>query len=225
VANEASTAAAQCKRLTCPLPSHDHPCMHMHSSLARILGWLVAEPKKRCGCSWRPIPSVPRSAGHHSIWSVDFLLRHRTCINIFTGHSLLFCLACVIAEQGNSQSLGSTTDSRSAQNTMSQMELVSPASSAQRQDVMMVTTDDYSYKPGLAAAPPAPAAAPSFQQQQQMLHGGDHDKVPMPPPLPSFPITSTSTSTILSSLALAAPIEDLEPNTSPVSSGILLSNR
>jgi transcription factor TGA len=42
---------------------------------------------------------------------------------------------------------------------------------------MMVTTDDYSYKPGLAAAAP-----PSFQQQQQhppplQLHGGgDHDK-------------------------------------------------
>ncbi|KAK3166031.1 hypothetical protein QOZ80_1AG0040650 [Eleusine coracana subsp. coracana] len=80
---------------------------------------------------------------------------------------------------GNSQSVGSTTDSSSAQNTMSQMELVSPASSAQRQEVMMVTADDYSYKPGLAAAPPppAPAAAPSFQQQpMQQLHGGDHDK-------------------------------------------------
>ncbi|PAN27450.1 hypothetical protein PAHAL_5G082100 [Panicum hallii] len=78
---------------------------------------------------------------------------------------------------GNSQSVGSTTDSSSAQNTMSQMELVSPASSAPRQEVMMVTTDDYSYKPGLAAAAP-----PSFQQQQQhppplQLHGGgDHDK-------------------------------------------------
>ncbi|KAL6840281.1 hypothetical protein ACP4OV_030091 [Aristida adscensionis] len=86
---------------------------------------------------------------------------------------------------GNSQSVGSTTDSSSAQNTMSQMELVSPASSAQRQEVMMVTTDDYSYKPGLAAAappPPAPAAAPapSFQQPQPQplqLHGvGGHDK-------------------------------------------------
>ncbi|TVU36413.1 hypothetical protein EJB05_18346 [Eragrostis curvula] len=79
---------------------------------------------------------------------------------------------------GNTQSVGSTTDSSSAQNTMSQMELVSPASSAQRQEVMMMTTDDYSYKPGLAAAPPpaAPAAAPSFQQQPMQLHGGDHDK-------------------------------------------------
>ncbi|CAO1942364.1 unnamed protein product [Urochloa humidicola] len=83
---------------------------------------------------------------------------------------------------GNSQSVGSTTDSSSAQNTMSQMELVSPASSAPGQEVMMVTTDDYSYKPGLAAAPAA-AAPPSFQQQHVHhplplhLHGGgDHDK-------------------------------------------------
>ncbi|XP_035821980.1 transcription factor LG2 isoform X6 [Zea mays] len=84
---------------------------------------------------------------------------------------------------GNSQSVGSTgTDSSSAQNTMSQMELVSPASSAPRQEVMMVTTDDYSYKPGLAAAPAA-AAPPSFQQHHPLplqLHGGegggDHDK-------------------------------------------------
>ena len=56
----------------------------------------------------------------------------------------------------------------------------------------MVTTDDYSYKPGgLAAA----AAAPSFQQQQphhqqpppplQLHGGGDHDKVRLPAlPLP-----------------------------------------
>ncbi|KAF8775253.1 hypothetical protein HU200_004657 [Digitaria exilis] len=77
---------------------------------------------------------------------------------------------------GNSQSVGSTTDSSSAQNTMSQIELVSPASSAPRQEVMMVTTDDYSYKqPGLAAAAP-----PSFQQHHPLplqLHGGgDHDK-------------------------------------------------
>ncbi|KAG8078542.1 hypothetical protein GUJ93_ZPchr0007g3653 [Zizania palustris] len=85
---------------------------------------------------------------------------------------------------GNSQSVGSTTDSSSAQNTMPQMELVSPASirasseqqqqqtpQLPRQEVMMVTTDDYSYKPGLAAA------SPSFQQQL-LLHGGggDHDK-------------------------------------------------
>uniref|UniRef100_A0A0D9YHP5 DOG1 domain-containing protein n=1 Tax=Oryza glumipatula TaxID=40148 RepID=A0A0D9YHP5_9ORYZ len=90
---------------------------------------------------------------------------------------------------GNSQSVGSTTDSSSAQNTMPQMELVSPASiraSSEHQhqqqqpgqEVMMVTTDDYSYKPGLAAA------SPSFQQQHQLQHhqqqqlhgGGDHDK-------------------------------------------------
>jgi hypothetical protein len=52
----------------------------------------------------------------------------------------------------------------------------------------MVTTDDYSYKPGLAAAPAA-AAPPSFQQHHPLplqLHGGegggDHDKVPLPPP-------------------------------------------
>ncbi|KAL5228166.1 hypothetical protein ABZP36_016431 [Zizania latifolia] len=82
---------------------------------------------------------------------------------------------------GNSQSVGSTTDSSSAQNTMPQMELVSPASIRassqpqqqlllQRQEVMMVTTDDYSYKPGLAAA------SSSFQQQQLHGGGGDHDK-------------------------------------------------
>uniref|UniRef100_A0ACD5XB00 Uncharacterized protein n=1 Tax=Avena sativa TaxID=4498 RepID=A0ACD5XB00_AVESA len=93
---------------------------------------------------------------------------------------------------GNSQSVGSTTDSSSApRNTMAQMEPAassvrpSPPSSSEHQQqhqVMMVTTDDYSYKPGgLAAAPPPPlpppavAAPPSFQQLQ--LHGGgDHDK-------------------------------------------------
>ncbi|XP_039809514.1 transcription factor LG2-like isoform X1 [Panicum virgatum] len=77
---------------------------------------------------------------------------------------------------GNSQLVGSTTDSSSAQNTMSQMELVSPASPAPGQEVMMVTTDDYSYKPGLAAAAPPP----SFQQHHppplQLHGGGDHDK-------------------------------------------------
>ncbi|XP_044977627.1 transcription factor LG2-like isoform X2 [Hordeum vulgare subsp. vulgare] len=101
---------------------------------------------------------------------------------------------------GNSQSVGSTTDSSSARNTMAQMELVSPAGPAgsvrpspssttseqqqqqQRQEVMMVTTDDYSYKPGLPppAAAGLAAAAPSFQphhQHQLQLHGGgDHDK-------------------------------------------------
>lgn len=54
----------------------------------------------------------------------------------------------------------------------------------------MVTTDDYSYKPGLAAGapppPPPPPAdpAPSFQQHHHhplQLHGaGDHDKVLLP---------------------------------------------
>ncbi|AQK99290.1 liguleless related sequence1 [Zea mays] len=69
---------------------------------------------------------------------------------------------------------------------MSQMELASPAaSSAPRQEAMMVTADGYSYKPGLAAAA-AGAAPPSFQFQQQHQHhhplplhgdgGGDHDK-------------------------------------------------
>ncbi|KAF7031707.1 hypothetical protein CFC21_042992 [Triticum aestivum] len=98
---------------------------------------------------------------------------------------------------GNSQSVGSTTDSSSARNTMAQMELVSPGpagsvrpspssttSEQQRQEVMMVTTDDYSHKPGLPppAAAGLAAAAPSFQQpqhqhQQLQLHGGgDHDK-------------------------------------------------
>ncbi|XP_051226554.1 transcription factor LG2 isoform X1 [Lolium perenne] len=90
---------------------------------------------------------------------------------------------------GNSQSVGSTTDSSSARNTMAQM--VSPASSVrpsppssdeQRHEVMMVTTDDYSYKPGAlaAAGPPPPpavaAATASFQQQMQLHGGGDHDK-------------------------------------------------
>ncbi|VAH65982.1 unnamed protein product [Triticum turgidum subsp. durum] len=107
------------------------------------------------------------------------------------------CLPALIAEQGNSQSVGSTTDSSSARNTMAQMELVSPGPAGsvrpspssttseqrQRQEVMMVTTDDYSYKPGLPppAAAGLAAAAPSFQQphqgQQLQLHGGgDHDK-------------------------------------------------
>ncbi|XP_052155512.1 transcription factor TGAL5 isoform X1 [Oryza glaberrima] len=68
----------------------------------------------------------------------------------------------------NSQSVGSTTDSSSAQNTMSQAELVSPASmrsdsgqEQQQQEVLMVTIDDYNYKQGLGAAI---ATAPSFQQ-------------------------------------------------------------
>ncbi|KAM3333909.1 hypothetical protein ACQJBY_028773 [Aegilops geniculata] len=102
---------------------------------------------------------------------------------------------------GNSQSVGSTTDSSYARNTMAQMELVSPgppgsvrpspssttSEQQQRQEVMMVTTDDYSYKPGLPppAAAGLAAAAPSFQQphhqgqhqQQLQLHGGGgHDK-------------------------------------------------
>jgi len=75
---------------------------------------------------------------------------------------------------------------------MSQMELVSPASSAPRKEVMMVTTDDYSYKPGLSAARGG-AAPPSFQQHHPLplqLHGdggGDHDKVLLRPPLPDLP--------------------------------------
>ncbi|KAM0918946.1 hypothetical protein ACQ4PT_008521 [Festuca glaucescens] len=91
---------------------------------------------------------------------------------------------------GNSQSVGSTTDSSSARNTMAQM--VSPASSVrpsppssdeqlqQRHEVMMVTTDDYSYNPGALAAagpPPLPAVAAAASFQQMQLHGGgDHDK-------------------------------------------------
>jgi transcription factor TGA len=67
----------------------------------------------------------------------------------------------------------------------------------------MVTTDDYSYKPGLAAAPAAAAAPPpSFQQHHPLplqLHGGDggggggdHDKVlllrpPLCPLAPGLP--------------------------------------
>jgi transcription factor TGA len=76
----------------------------------------------------------------------------------------------------NSQSVGSTTDSSSAQNTMSQAELVSPASmrsdsgqEQQQQEVLMVTIDDYNYKQGLGAAI---ATAPSFQQ-----HAGGLDMV------------------------------------------------
>ena len=51
----------------------------------------------------------------------------------------------------------------------------------------MVTTDDYSYKPGLAAAAPPP----SFQQHHppplQLHGGGDHDKVRLPAlPLPGL---------------------------------------
>ena len=81
------------------------------------------------------------------------------------------------------------------------MELVSPASpAAPRQEVMMVTTDDYSYKPGLAAAAPPP----SFQQHHppplQLHGGGDHDKVRLPPAPSlclagwpsSFPVTVAS---------------------------------
>ncbi|KAK1603049.1 hypothetical protein QYE76_037681 [Lolium multiflorum] len=72
----------------------------------------------------------------------------------------------------NSQSVGST-DSSSAQNTMSQAELVSPVSmrtdSGQPQEVLMVTIDDYNYNQGLG---PAPAATPSFQQHA----GGAQDK-------------------------------------------------
>ncbi|KAG8068498.1 hypothetical protein GUJ93_ZPchr0005g15371 [Zizania palustris] len=71
----------------------------------------------------------------------------------------------------NSQSVGSTTESSSAQtqNTMSQAELVSPVSmrsdsgqeQQQQQEVLMVTIDDYNYKQGLGAAI---ATAPSFHQ-------------------------------------------------------------
>lgn len=82
---------------------------------------------------------------------------------------------------GNSQSVGST-DSSSAQNTMSQAELVSPVSirtdsgprqqqqqqQQDQQEVLMVTIDDYNYSQGLGAAP---ATAPSFQQ-----HAGAQDK-------------------------------------------------
>uniref|UniRef100_A0A452Z7R3 DOG1 domain-containing protein n=1 Tax=Aegilops tauschii subsp. strangulata TaxID=200361 RepID=A0A452Z7R3_AEGTS len=76
---------------------------------------------------------------------------------------------------GNSQSVGST-DSSSAQNTMSQAELVSPVSmrtdsgqqQQDQQEALMVTIDDYNYSQGLGAAP---ATAPSFQQ-----HAGAQDK-------------------------------------------------
>ncbi|XP_062179234.1 transcription factor TGAL5-like isoform X2 [Phragmites australis] len=66
---------------------------------------------------------------------------------------------------GNSRSVGSTSDSSSAQNTTPQAELVSPVSvraySGQQQEVLMVTVDDYNYEQGLGAAA---ASAPIFQQ-------------------------------------------------------------
>lgn len=74
----------------------------------------------------------------------------------------------------NSQSVGST-DSSSAQNTMSQAELVSPVSMrtdcGQQQEVLMVTIDDYNYNQGLGPAAAATVTAPSFQQ-----HAGGQDK-------------------------------------------------
>ncbi|XP_025805153.1 transcription factor TGAL5-like isoform X1 [Panicum hallii] len=67
--------------------------------------------------------------------------------------------------QGNSHSVGSTTDSSSGQNTMPQAELVSPGSmradSGQQQEVLMVTVDDYNYEQGLGSAA---TTAPIFQQ-------------------------------------------------------------
>ncbi|XP_040379911.1 transcription factor TGAL5 isoform X4 [Oryza brachyantha] len=81
----------------------------------------------------------------------------------------------------NSQSVGSTTDSSSAQNTMSQAELVSPVSmrsdsgqEQQQQEVLMVTIDDYNYKQGLGAAI---ATAPSFQQHAGGLDMRKHGSI------------------------------------------------
>ncbi|KAL6620320.1 hypothetical protein ACP70R_035459 [Stipagrostis hirtigluma subsp. patula] len=77
----------------------------------------------------------------------------------------------------NSQSVGSTSDSSSAQNTMPQAELVSPVSmradsGQQQQEALMVTVDDYTYEQGLGAAP---VSAPIFQQsaegQEKRKHG------------------------------------------------------
>ncbi|KAL6614129.1 hypothetical protein ACP70R_036399 [Stipagrostis hirtigluma subsp. patula] len=120
-------------------------------------------------------PGVIKSDVHSNSAAAGYLAARPPTLEIFPSWPMRHQQQL---HSGNSQSVGSTTDSSSAQNTMSQMELVSPASSAQRQEVMMVTTDDYSYKPGLAAAaPPPPPAAPSFQQPQPLqLHGGDHDK-------------------------------------------------
>ena len=95
------------------------------------------------------------------------------CLRLPAGLLLFLGL---IASQGNSQSVGST-DSSSAQNTMSQAELVSPVSmrtdsgqqQQDQQEALMVTIDDYNYSQGLGAAP---ATAPSFQQ-----HAGAQDKV------------------------------------------------
>ncbi|KAJ1263124.1 hypothetical protein BS78_09G161000 [Paspalum vaginatum] len=77
---------------------------------------------------------------------------------------------------GNTHSVGSTTDSSSGQNSMSQAELVSPGSmradSGQQQEVLMVTVDDYNYEQGLGAAA---TTAPIFQQhttvQDKRKHG------------------------------------------------------
>ncbi|XP_066367596.1 transcription factor TGAL5-like isoform X1 [Miscanthus floridulus] len=76
---------------------------------------------------------------------------------------------------GNSHSVGSTTDSSSGQNSMPQTDLVSPGSmradSGQRQEVLMVTVDDYNYEQGLGAAA---TTAPIFQQHAAGQDKGKH---------------------------------------------------
>ncbi|KAL5231252.1 hypothetical protein ABZP36_030028 [Zizania latifolia] len=95
-----------------------------------------------------------------------------------SAHCLLHLFLRLIASHQNSQSVGSTADSSSAQNTMSQAELVSPVSmrsdsgqEQQQQEVLMVTIDDYNYKQGLEAAI---ATAPSFQQHAGVLDMSKH---------------------------------------------------
>jgi hypothetical protein len=83
----------------------------------------------------------------------------------------------------------------------------------------MVTTDDYSYKPGgLAAAagppPPPPAAAAAHSFQQLQLHGGDHDKVPLlPSPFLTFSyhLARTAVPATASSLSLATRASSTRP--------------
>ncbi|XP_020394599.1 transcription factor TGAL5 isoform X2 [Zea mays] len=76
---------------------------------------------------------------------------------------------------GNSHSVGSTTESSSGQNSMPQTELVSPGSmradSGQRQELLMVTVDDYNYEQGLGAAA---TTAPIFQQHAAGQDKGKH---------------------------------------------------
>jgi hypothetical protein len=73
---------------------------------------------------------------------------------------------CIIAVQGNSQPVGSSSGSSSGHNTMPQAELVSPlstrADSGHQQEALMVSVDDYYYGQGFGATA---TTSPIFQQQ------------------------------------------------------------